>query len=244
MYYHIQVSLNDGAPVTSLDNPDLEAVKDKVLAYLLGEDFFLGAAAIRPNQVKTLIVAKSQHESAECVILAYSRLPVGAKQVILPEACVFGDERFSEDVTQSIIAQLKDNPRLRRKYAAFEIWTVGKKPEHLADLRKIVTNLYITAKDLLDKETDRRYGRFRLKAILIGLINYAAFVVFLWRFDFHKIVHPSIIVVEITLHLVAVFFLLFGKDYEPRVLLKAKKENIRQQVYDEALFEELDIRSK
>jgi hypothetical protein len=244
MYYHVQVSLNDGSPVNSLDNADLEDVKQKVLAYLLGEDFFLGGAAIRANRVKTLIVARSQDKSSECVNLAYSRMPMGAKEVVTPEACVFGDERFSEDVTESVITQLKNNPKLRRKHSAIEIWTVAKTPEHLADLLSTVTNLYITAKDLLDKETERRYGKFRLKAVLIGLINYAAFIFFLWKFDFHTIVHPAIIVAEVTLHLVAVFFLLFGREYEPRKLLKAKKENIREQVYDENQFKELDIRKK
>lgn len=244
MYYHIQVSIHDGSHINSLDNPDLEDVKEKVLAFLLGEDFFLGGSVVRSNQVKTLIVTKSQDKSTECVNLAYSKMPVGAKQVVLPEACVFGDDRFSEDVTQTIIAQLKDNPRFRRRHVAIEIWTVGKSPEHLADLRSTVTGLYITAKDLLDKESERRYRRFRLKVFLIGLINYAAFIYLLWKFDFHKIVYPAIVVVEITLHLVAVFFLLFGKEYEPRELLKTKKQNVRQQVYDDAQFKELDIRKK
>src|SRR2546430_580312 len=101
MYYHVQVSLNDGLPVNSLDNTDLEDVNQKVLAYLLGEDFFLGGAAIRANRVKTLIVARSQDKSSECVNLAYSRMPMGTKEVVKPEACVFGDERFSEAVTES-----------------------------------------------------------------------------------------------------------------------------------------------
>jgi hypothetical protein len=244
MYYHVQVSFNDGSPVNSLDNSDLEDVKQKVLSYLLGEDFFLGGAAIPANRVKTLIVARSQDKSSECVNLAYSRMPMGAREVVTPEACVFGDERFSEDITESIITQLKNNPKLRRKHSAIEIWTVAKTPEHLADLRSTVTNLYITAKDLLDKETDRRYARFRLKVILVGLINYAAFIFVLWKFDFHKVVHPLIIVIEVTLHLVTVFLLLFGKEYEPRELLRAKKAKIREQVYDEAQFEDLDIRKK
>lgn len=244
MYYHIQVSLNDGTQVNSLDNSDLEDVKQKVLAYLLGEDFFLGGTAIRATQVKTLIVARSQDKSSECVNLAYSRMPVGAKKVVSPEACVFGDKRFSDDVTESVIAQLKNNPKLRGKYSAIEIWTVGKTPEPLADLLSTVTNLYITAKDLLDKEVERRYRRFRIKIFLIVVINYAAFIYILCIFDFHKIVYPVIVVVEITLHLVAVVFLLFGKEYEPRELLKTKKQNVRQQVYDDAQFKELDIRKK
>src|SRR4051812_11950699 len=106
MYYHIQVSLNDSSLLTILDNPDLEDVKEKVLGFLLGEDFFLGGSTVRANQVKTLVVTKSQDRSAECVNLAYSRMPVGAKQHVSPEACVFGNDRFAEDVTQSIIAQL------------------------------------------------------------------------------------------------------------------------------------------
>lgn len=244
MYYHIQVSINDNSPINSLDNRDLEDVKGKVLAFLLGEDFFLGGSTVQANQVKTLIVTKSQDKSTECVNLAYSRMPVGANHVVLPEACVFGDDRFSEDVTQSIIAQVKDNPRLRKRYGAIEIWTVGNSPEHLADLRSTVTTLYETAKDLLDKETERRYRSFRLKVIVIGLINYVAFIYALFKFDFHKIIHPVIIVGELTLHLVVIFFWLFGKEYEPRELLKNKKDKIRQQVYDDVQFKELDIRKK
>jgi hypothetical protein len=244
MYYHIQVSLIDSSPINSLDIPDLEDVKGKALAYLLGEDFFLGGSAVRANQVKTFIVTQSQDKSLECVNLAYSKMPVGANQVVLPEACVFGDDRFSEDVTQSIIALVKDNPRLRRKHAAIEIWTAGESAEHLADLRSTVTSLYVTAKDLLDKEIDRRYRRFRLKVFLVGLAHYAVFIYCLWRFDFHKIVYPIIVVAELTLHLIAIVFLLFGKEYKPRELLKNKKQNVRQQVYGESQFQELDIRKK
>jgi len=244
MYYHVQVSMHDNSQIISLDNPNLEDVKEKVLAFLLGEDFLLGGSAVRAKQVKTLIVTKSQNESTECVNLAYSKMPVGSKLIVSPEACVFGNDRFSEDVTQSIIAQLKDSPRFRRRDAAIEIWTVGKSPEHLADLRSTVTSLYVTTQDLLDKEVERRYRKFRLKVFLIGLINYAAFIYCLWKFDFHKIIHPVLIVVEITFHLVAIFLLLFGKEYEPRELLKTKKQNVRQQVYDESQFQELDIRKK
>lgn len=243
-YYHIQVSTHANELLSSLDHTDLESVKKRVVAYLAGDDILLGGSTLRANQVKRLLVTESQDKSSECVNLAYSRMPVGAEHTVSPETCVFDNERFAKDITEPLIAELRIHPRVVKKQTAIEIWENGTTSQAPLDLKSTITNLYVTAKHLLELEAERRYRKFRWKFIVAGLIQYGIFVYFLITFDFHKVVHPAIIVIELTLHFLLVLLLLFGKDYEPRKYFKTKKAEILQTVYDDFAFKELDIRPR
>lgn len=244
MYYHIQVSTYDNALLTSLDNADLQTVKRKVLAYLAGEDILLGASILLAHRVKTLVVTESQDKSEECVNLAYSKMPVGSEDVVLPETCVFKDTRFAKDITELLIAELRTHPKVVKKQTAVEIWGKGSSSPTPLNLKSTITSLYVTTRYLLELEAERRYRKYRWKFVVAGLIQYGIFIYVLVTYDFHHFVYPAIIVIEITLHLLLGLLVMYGKDYEPRKYFTNKKAEILQTVYNEFDFEELDIRPR
>lgn len=109
MKYHVLIKTNETDEIYEFDYDDLEYIKTNiVIPYLKNVEFQFDGYFIEPSKVKRLIISGTELLSKQCVSDAYDRLGDGIITIINPEHCVFGNDRYSKDLTRGVLQNAKE----------------------------------------------------------------------------------------------------------------------------------------
>jgi len=110
MKYHVLVKTNETKELYEYDFDNLEDIKSNILKpYLKNEEFQFDGYFIEPSKVKRLVVSKTNLTSSQCLDDAYNRLGSNVIMAINTSDCVFGDKRYSEDLTRDLLKEVKEH---------------------------------------------------------------------------------------------------------------------------------------
>jgi len=108
MKYHALLKTSETGDLYEFDRECLDEIRDSIVnPYLKNQEFQFDGYFIEPSKVKRLVITQTNLSSKECVSSAYDRLSPGRIKVIGSEDCVFGDDRYSTDITKRTLEEVK-----------------------------------------------------------------------------------------------------------------------------------------
>ncbi len=108
MKYHALIKTEETGELYEFNYENLDAIEENiVIPYLKNEDFQFNGYFIDPAKVKRLIISETSLASMQCVDDAYSNLSPGIILFIGEADCVFGDERYSTDITRTVLKRVQ-----------------------------------------------------------------------------------------------------------------------------------------
>jgi|GEM_PF-2463079 len=108
MKYHASIKTAETDEIYEFDHDSLGSIKDSIVTpYLLNQEFQFDGYFIEPSKVKRLVVTETDMTSEQCVRDAYNRLSPGVIMIIGAKDCVFGDDRYSRDITRKTLQEVK-----------------------------------------------------------------------------------------------------------------------------------------
>lgn len=109
MKYHALVKTNETDEVYEFDHDSLENIKENiVIPYLKNQEFQFDGYFIEPSKVKRFVISRTELSLNQCVSDAYDRLSEGTIGIIDPQHCVFGNDRYSKDLTREVLQSAKE----------------------------------------------------------------------------------------------------------------------------------------
>lgn len=108
MKYHALIKTSETDELYEFDHDSLESIKESIVnPYLRNQEFQFDGYFIEPSKVKRLVVSETDIKSDQCVSDAYNRLSSGVIMMIGPQDCVFGDDKYSRDITRKTLHEVK-----------------------------------------------------------------------------------------------------------------------------------------
>lgn len=108
MKYHALLKTSETDELYELDRECLDEIKETIVApYLKNQEFQFDGYFIDPSKVKRLVISQTNLSSEQCVSDAYNRLSPGIITIIRAKDCVFGDDRYSMDITKKTLQEVK-----------------------------------------------------------------------------------------------------------------------------------------
>jgi len=109
MKYHALLKTSETDEVYEFDHDNLANIKENiVIPYLKNQEFQFDGYFIEPSKVKRLVVSSTELSSNQCVSDAYSKLSEGTIGIIYPQHCVFGNDRYSKDLTREVLQSARE----------------------------------------------------------------------------------------------------------------------------------------
>jgi hypothetical protein len=108
MKYHALLKTSETDELYEMDHDSLDEIKETMVApYLKNQEFQFDGYFIDPSKVKRLLISQTDLASDQCVDDAYSKLSPGIIMIIRGKDCVFGDDRYSVDITKNVLQEVK-----------------------------------------------------------------------------------------------------------------------------------------
>lgn len=174
MYYHVRIKTSNNTVITKLDVADLSEIKLNVLTpYLQDIEFILDGHNLSKNKIDSISITESDDHSTECANIASASISMGDRTVISREACVFGNNKFSKDITSQIIAEVE---RLLPKTISNEVVELKQADDELSDSLIALTD---SVRLLLKNKAESPILHIKILLVL-GLFVFYGVVAYLW----------------------------------------------------------------
>lgn len=237
MYYHIQVTTDKNEEIHLFDTTDLSFIKDEIIVpHLSGKDYQLNGFFIIPSKVKRIVVTESDNDSTESVNISYSDLDFSQTRGILPQECMFDNEKFSKDITQELFEKVETDLRENIKQHVPSVLELDTKIKNcliqISELENSFSNLRNISKNMLDEKAARKFRIHNYILIGIILLYYGGIIGCVSWFDWDDI-EPITYVLSIS-GVAAGLVYLFAREktFNITIYLKAKKDKTYSKVYE------------